>query len=145
MPTIATLVIPISTAPSGSFVVPPQLDSHKVLIHVPVVWTDADIKVQVSNDLGVTWFDVMDNAGTVIIFTNVPTTDGGFQFAPDDAGGNDYIAALINAIPGSLMRVVSVNTAGGADLVQAAARTLQIISSVQAQTLFSRPSDTSAK
>ena len=121
MPTLHTPVIPISAAPSQSLTIKnrPNLDNMSVLI--PVAWTAADLKFQFSNDAGSTWFDFTDDAAVVTIITNIPTTGGALLSIPAD------VVSSYNALPNSLIRVVSVNTAGGADLVQAAARTLHLI------------------
>lgn len=137
MPTLHTPVIPISAAPSQSLTTKnrPNLESMSVLI--PVVWTAADLKFQFSNDAAVTWYDFTDDAAVVLIVTNIPTTDGALLTVP--AG----IVSKYNQLPNTLVRVVSVNTAGGADLVQAAARTLQLIGTEPAIAVLGNAPETS--
>lgn len=126
MAILATFTIPNAAAPSNGVRVNFK-DLKKISLGIPAAWTAADIKMQFSYD-NVTFEDILTSAGAVIKLTSVPTTGGGQMFAPENAAGIDLFAEFININPNVYVRLVSINTAGGANLVQGAQRVIRFIS-----------------
>lgn len=138
MPTIGTLTISNGAADSSNLQIPNVANYEKIAFLIPSAWTAADLKFQVSFDGGTTWVDVATAAAAVIKLTSIPTAQSILLYAPVDAGGNDYLAALFRAFPNAYFQVVSINTGTGADENQGAARTIKMFGVPPAVAQFGR-------
>ncbi len=83
-------------------------------VRTPSAWTAADIGFEVSAD-GSTWLKVYDEEGARIKITGIATSAAGVYTAPAKL-------AMVGMWP--YVRLVSLNTSSGADVNQAAERTL---------------------
>ncbi len=85
-------------------------------VELPGAWTAANIAFEVSADDD-TWIPVRDETGTRVAITGLQTAEAGAYIAPAEmwiVGSYAYL------------RLVSVNTSTGANLNQAAERTLKV-------------------
>jgi hypothetical protein len=85
-------------------------------VETPSDWTPADIGFEVSRD-NATWIEVTDKAGARVKITGITTNKAKLYDAPPE---------VWECSPYPYVRIVSLNTSGGANLNQGAARTLYV-------------------
>lgn len=120
--TIGTVTIASSAAASGSLLIPAGRYDD-ILVEIPAAWTAANLKVETSPNIETpAWTPVYDDAGIEVIGGDAIPTTGRAHISL-----GAYVKNLINALPGRLIRLTSIDTSDSTDENQAAERVLTII------------------